>query len=177
METAAIWRTYSESLYRFILKKVENEALAKDLLQDAFFKIHLHHSMLKDEKAMKSWVFQIAHNLIMDHFRKSGKIFPVAEADEVEKPAEDHTPVDCLLPLIKRLPASYKKALLLSEIEGRKQAEVAKILNLSLSGAKSRIQRGRKLLQEGLMDCCGYQINEKGYLVGESASLDECKVC
>ncbi len=67
--------------------------------------------------------------------------------------------------------------MLLSEIKGLKQAEVAKILNISLSGAKSRIQRGRNLLKEGFIACCDYQLNESGYLVGEHKDKKDCKIC
>ena len=62
------------------------------------------------------------------------------------------------------------------EINGKKQNEVADILHISLSCAKSRIQRGRKLLQEGFMSC-DYKLNDKGLLIGEHKEKENCKVC
>ena len=67
--------------------------------------------------------------------------------------------------------------MLLSEIKGLKQAEVARTLGISLSGAKSRIQRGRKLLKDGFIACCDYKLNESGYLVGEHKDKKDCKIC
>ena len=81
------------------------------------------------------------------------------------------------LPHIKNLPPLYKEAVYLTDIKGIKQAAVAAHLGISISGAKSRIQRGRKLIQEGYMDCCNYKLDEKGYLVGEHKDQTECKVC
>ncbi len=87
--------------------------------------------------------------------RKNGKGLPVATDPET--------------------PEKYSSAVWLSDIEGKKHAEVARILKISLSGAKSRIQRGRKLLQYGYMDCCNFRLSPGGYLVGEHR--DDCKVC
>ena len=65
----------------------------------------------------------------------------------------------------------------LSDIKGIKQQEVAKQLKLPLSTVKSQIQRARKLIAQGFMDCCGFVMNEEGHLVGEIQDKADCKVC
>jgi RNA polymerase sigma-70 factor (ECF subfamily) len=67
--------------------------------------------------------------------------------------------------------------LFLSDIKGLKQQEVANQLQQSLSTTKSQIQRARKLIAQGFMDCCGFVINKEGNLVGEIQEKEDCKVC
>ncbi len=82
-----------------------------------------------------------------------------------------------MIPLILNLPKKYKEALLLSEIKGVKQSEVATQLKISLPAAKSRILRGRELLKKGFMDCCNYTLDKDGHLKGEHQDKSDCKVC
>jgi RNA polymerase sigma-70 factor (ECF subfamily) len=60
----------------------------------------------------------------------------------------------CIVPMIDALPEKYKQAITLSEIEGISQKDLAKNLNISYSGAKSRVQRGREMLKSLLQECC-----------------------
>lgn len=176
MKTEVIWIKYNEDVYRFILSRVKNEQLANDLLQEVFIKIHLKKENLEDEKLLKPWVLSIARNTVTDHFRKikfSESSEPVETGTE-ENP--EHSPEDCLVPIIKNLPKKYREAVMLSDIQGKKQAEVAQELKISLSGAKSRVQRARKLIQQGYVDCCNYKLKD-GVLVGETKPQKECKVC
>ena len=69
---------------------------------------------------------------------------------------------ECLRPLIDELPEKYSIPLRLAELEGMPQQQIADQLGLSLSGAKSRVQRGRVKFREQLMACCDFEINEHG---------------
>ncbi|UGU14608.1 sigma-70 family RNA polymerase sigma factor [Sinomicrobium kalidii] len=178
MDTAEVWNRFSEEVTRYIRYRINDPETARDLLQEVFVRVHTNLHRVKHEGRVKSWVFTIARNVITDHYRKGNTPVLLPEEDTIadrETEQQELTEKDCLLPLIHNLPEKYRKAMLLSEIEGRKQAEVARILEISLSGAKSRIQRGRRLLQHGYMDCCDYKLNEDGYLVGEHK--EDCKVC
>lgn len=178
METAEVWKRFSDGLRGYIRNRINDPETVEDLLQEIFARIHINLHKLQDEARVKPWVYTIARNVVTDHYRKGNN--PVLLPGEstiadTEEERGELTEKDCLLPLIHNLPEKYRKAMLLSEIEGRKQAEVAEMLQISLSGAKSRIQRGRRLLQYGYMDCCDYKLNEDGYLVGEHQ--EDCKVC
>lgn len=179
METTIIWDEFSKLLKQFIYNRVKNNELTNDLLQEVFIKVHLNINSLKNEQSIKSWIYTITNNVIHDYYKKQSKLLiPVTENLEVEETTlKEHTAKDCIIPLINKLPLAYKEALLLSEIKGLKQAEVANVLGISLSGAKSRIQRGRNLLKEGFIACCDYQLNESGYLVGEHKDKKDCKIC
>lgn len=176
METVDIWKQFSEILKKYIYSKVKDKEVTKDLLQEVFVKIHLNTDKIKKTESLKSWVYTITHNVIMDYFKSQSKPIPVFEFVEPTE-NQSHSAENCILPLINNLPEKYKEALLLSEINGKKQTEVAEILNISLPGAKSRIQRGRKLLQQGFIDCCNYTLNSEGLLVGEHKEKENCKVC
>lgn len=176
MKTEIIWNRYHEDVNRFILSRVKDVQLTNDLLQEVFIKVHLKKKDLEDEKFLKNWILSIARNTVTDHFRKiKFSENPAALETEAEEHA-GHSPEDCLVPLIKKLPKKYREAVMLSDIQGKKQSEVAEELNLSLSGAKSRIQRARKLIQQGYVDCCNYEL-KNGFLVGETKPQTECKVC
>lgn len=179
METTKIWNEFSDSLKRFIVSKVHNTEVADDLLQEVFIKIHLKIATVKKQESLKSWVFTITNNVINDYFKKNSKFQIISsEIPSLEEEhSEEHSAKDCLKPLIRNLPSTYSEAMFLSEINGLKQAEVAKKLDISLSGAKSRIQRGRNLLKQGFMDCCDYKLNESGHLTGEHKDKKDCKIC
>lgn len=174
----AVWNQFSNDLKQYIFSRVKDEESANDILQEVFIKIHLKLNSLQKRESLKSWLFSITHNTIMDFFNK--KEIPVTDKDiedESESENETHSPQNCLIPLINNLPEKYRKPLLQSEIYGKKQAEVSKDLNLTLSATKSRIQRGRKLLQQGFIDCCNYKLSDDGFLVGEHQSKEDCKIC
>lgn len=179
METTKIWNEFSSSLKRFINSRVNNYEISQDLLQEVFIKVHLNTHKIKNHESLKSWIFTITNNVINDYYKKSLNKKPLMidtlKSEEVK--TYHHDAEDCILPLIQNLPPTYKEAMLLSEIKGLKQAKVAEILQISLSGAKSRIQRGRNLLKQGFMDCCDYKLNEVGYLVGEHKGKEDCKIC
>jgi RNA polymerase sigma-70 factor (ECF subfamily) len=179
MNTEKIWTEFSLALKKFIFSKVKNKAVTDDILQEVFIKIHLHKNELQKKEQLKSWLFSIANNSTQDYFRKKELVLPnkPEENTQEETSKDTHNPSDCLIPLILALPKKYKEALLLSEIKGIKQQAVAEQLGISLSAAKSRIQRGRDLLKKGFVNCCDYQLDEKGFLKGENKNVEDCKVC
>lgn len=79
----------------------------------------------------------------------------------------------CLQPMIAGLPDIYRTALTLSEIEGITQREVADRLGISVSGAKSRVQRGREKLRERLLQCCEIETGRNG-IIGYEVRDNSC---
>ena len=178
MTTKKIWKQYSEDLKQFIMNKVHEKTLADDILQDTFIKIHTKLHTLKNENKLKSWIFTIARNSIIDYFKtlkithEMGEI--ISEIDTIEN---EHTEKDCLRSILKKLPKKYRTPLFLSDIKGVKQEEIARRLNQPLSTTKSQIQRARKRIAQGFIDCCGFVMNTDGKLVGEIQEKEDCKVC
>ena len=163
---------------RFIISKVKDTAIADDILQDIFIKIHTKLHTLKDITKLKSWCFTVARNAILDYWKSTNQTFEIANFEsDTEIKENEHTEKDCLLGILQHLPKKYRDPLFLSDIKGLKQQEVATQLKQSLPTTKSQIQRARKLIAQGFMDCCGYVLNEDGKLVGEIQEKEDCKVC
>ena len=178
MTTQQVWASYSEDLKRFIISKVKETAIADDILQDTFIKIHTKLHTLKDITKLKSWCFTVARNSILDYWKSKNKTFEIANFEDDTEIAENlHTEKDCLRGILKNLPKKYRDPLFLSDIKGLKQQEVANQLKQSLPTTKSQIQRARKLIAKGFIDCCGFSLNKKGNLVGEIQEKEDCKVC
>jgi len=179
MDTNNIWKEYHLDLKRFIVSKVKDHEVADDLLQEVFVKVHTKSTQLKDSTKLKSWLFTISRNLVMDYFKNLTQTQDVDDA--ILKTADDevsqHSEEDCLPGIISHLPPKYKRPLYLSDIKGVKQKEIANKLNLPLPTVKSQIQRGRKLIVQGYMECCDYRLNNKGKLVGNRKEKVDCKLC
>jgi len=178
-DTSDVFDAYHEDLRRFIRSKSQDDSLIDDIVQDSFFKLHLNLSNGKIITKPKSWLFRVAQNALIDEYRLSKKRSdlrtPLESEDHFDKPS--HTPADCLRGIVAALPYKYKKAVYLADIKGVKQIDAADQLNIPLPTFKSHVQRGRKLVAQGYVDCCDYKIKEDGTLVGEIKDWEECKVC
>lgn len=178
MTTQQVWTIYAEDLKRFIFSKVKDTAIAEDILQDTFLKIHTKLHTLKDLTKLKSWLFSVARYTMYDHFKTHNQTVALKDLHvEAERESSMHTEKDCLHGILKSLPKKYRDPLFLSDIKGVKQQDIANQLHLPLPTVKSQIQRARKLIAQGFMDCCGFVLNAEGHLVGEIQDKADCKVC
>lgn len=178
--TEKIWREYHSKLSAFIRSRITGD-VADDVIQDVFMKVHTRIETLNDDSKLESWLYQITRNAITDHYRSNK---PTGELpDWVEQPKSDEAESvrrelsSCLEPMIKRLPDKYREAIQLSEIEKKTQKEVAELVNISLSGAKSRVQRGRTLLKNMLYECCQIEVNKHNQLIAYDKKDKDCKFC
>ncbi len=176
--TKHLWNHYAEDIKYFILSIVKDASVADDLLQETFIKVHTKLGTLKNDDKAKSWLFSIARYTVLDYFRKRDIVYETTDEDFIfEDQKLNHTQIDCLRGIIKRLPKKYRDPLFLSDIEGLKQAQVSHQLHKPLATIKSQIQRGRKLIAQGFIDCCDFKVNDNGFLVGELKEKADCKVC
>lgn len=178
MDTQDIWKLHANDIKFFILSKVKNDVIADDLVQETFIKVHTKLNTLKDENKMKSWLFTIARNTVLDYFKSKKMVYNITDEDFIfEEQKLEHSEIDCLRGIVKSLPKKYRDPLFLSDIKGMKQIQISKQLSLPHATVKSQIQRGRKMIAQGFVDCCDYVINDKGYLVGEIKDKADCKMC
>jgi RNA polymerase sigma-70 factor (ECF subfamily) len=163
-----IWNEYRTRLHRFVRKRVTDRNLAEDIVQEVFVKAYAHLNELADRQKILPWLYQITRHAIVDHYRKHNSTeafdesFVVADTNDAEAAKEL---ASCMMPLIRRLPPDYREAVILSEIDGLLQKDVAAKQGLSLSGAKSRIQRGRKMLKALFLSCCKIEQGHRGSIV------------
>ncbi len=152
-----IWNEFAAKLRQFIRGRVADEATAEDLLQDIFLKFQGRLDELQDPAKVQGWLFLVARNAIIDYYRTRKPTSEVPESLPAALP-ENVTEMEELRSVFRRLvdglPEPYREALVLTEFEGLTQEALAKRLRISLSGAKSRVQRGRERLKDLLLDYC-----------------------
>lgn len=151
METAAIatWNKLQHDLKSFVYRKIRDKETCQDIIQDVFIKVQANLGTLKESEKITAWIFQITRNAVTDHFRKSAKVINPVDVDWGSSANELNDCVAyCLKVLMEKLPEKYRVPLHLTEVENLSQSEVAKRLNISHSGARSRVQRARKMLKE-----------------------------
>ena len=165
----AIWREYHERLRAFVGRRVEDRAAADDILQDVFVRMHAALPSLKESARLEGWLFQIARNAVADHYRtrRPSEALPEWLEQPASDPAEEarRELAGCLRPMIDRLPDEYREAVTLAELQSLSQKEVSKRQGISLSGAKSRVQRGREQLKTLLLACCHLEFDRRGGVV------------
>ncbi len=179
MTTEQVWEAFHPRLKQFILKRIPDEQQAEDVLQEVFLKIHTRIDTLRDQEKLQSWLYQIARNAISDYYRAHRETVELAEALLLpQEPAVEDDVVKDLIPsvkaMIESLPDEYRQALLLTEYEGLTQRELAERLGLSLSGAKSRVQRAREKLRQMLLDCCHFEFDRLGRVIDYQPKCDCC---
>jgi RNA polymerase sigma-70 factor (ECF subfamily) len=176
-----VWLEYHSRLRAFIKSRIADDAATDDTLQNVFLKMHTGLDSLKNETKLKSWLYQIARNAIIDYFRSQKPTvdvlerIPQPETAPGEKVTQELS--ECLQPMIQLLPENYREAVILSELQGLTQKEVAKLQGTSLSGAKSRVQRGRALLKNMLDDCCRLEFDHRGRLCDYERKNGGCDSC
>jgi RNA polymerase sigma-70 factor (ECF subfamily) len=169
-----VWTEFGEGLRTFVRRRVADPHEAEDLLSEIVVRVHRRLDTLDDEERLAAWVFRIARNVIKDYYRSAGRrrvvLDPEPEpAAEVSADAwlEDQQAVlaelaVCLRPLLAELPPEYRRAVELTDLDGLTQAEAAAIEHVSLSGMKSRVQRGRRQLAVVLQNCCSPTLDSRG---------------
>lgn len=174
-EISSLWLEYNNGLKYYILKKVKNEEMANDLSHEVLMKVYNSCCSNIEIKNVKSWLFQIAHNTTIDYLKKQSKFIDKIPENYEQEDANVFMGAEGIIePLLKLLPEKYAVPLELSDIKAMKQKEVAQRLNLSLTAAKSRIQRARALFKEKIIECSNLQKDEKGNFISFEIKT-ECK--
>lgn len=163
----SLWQSHEAALRRYLGRQVQG-ADVDDLMQDIFLKMQRSLCSVKKTDSMKSWLYTLATNALMDHFRRQRPHEEISDELAEALPAVDSSLsasaelAACLRPFIDDLPDTYRLAVQLSELESLPQQVVSERLGLSLSGAKSRIQRGREKLQQLMLACCNVEMGRRG---------------
>jgi RNA polymerase sigma-70 factor (ECF subfamily) len=175
------WEEVYASLRAFIGRRVRNPADVDDLVQRVLLQLVKGLGSLRDAERLHAWVYRTARNVIIDHYRSSSVRREIASGDAedigdtsarqaTDLPAEDEGAAlrelaACMAPMLLRLAPSYREAITLTELEGHNQAEAARRAGVSVSGMKSRVQRGRRQLRAALEACCRIELDRRGGVV------------
>jgi RNA polymerase sigma-70 factor, ECF subfamily len=165
-----IWTDFHKELKSYIAKVVKNQTDADDILQDVFIKIIRNSDKVKKAKNLRQYIYGMVRNGIVDYFRNKQHLnndteIPVIVTEEDDQFLNATIADCCIKPFINQLPEKYKVALQLTEFQDISQKDLAEKLNISYSGAKSRVQRGKEKLKEMILNCCAYQSDVYGNLM------------
>ena len=154
----------AEPLRRFVQKRVNDPHAADDIVQDVLLRVLANPESLPPDARLAAWVFHTARNAIVDRYRSRKPdallVEPIVESEEESQVISELA--SCLRCMVGRLDEPYRDALQLADLQGVPQQEIADQLGISLSGAKSRVQRARQQLQSMFAACCQVQRDARG---------------
>lgn len=169
-EAPAPWEDMAARLRPFIARRVSPSDI-DDVMQDVFVRLQRGLPALRDEERFTSWLFQIARSSVAEHMRTRARHpLPAAPAED-EPPAEPAEDDDreapralaaCVSIFVARLPSPYREAVTLVELQGLTAREAAEMVGISVSGMKSRVQRGRAQLRQLFDECCEIALDARG---------------
>lgn len=147
-----LFSRYSKRIYNYFLKSTMERADSDDLTQELFIRVMKYRNSYKDGQTVQFWIFQIARNMVKDHFRKmkvhKDQFNPVEVMPEVEDELNDEqrTREKQLYQAMKELPDDKRELLVLSKFEGVKYEQIAAMRETSVSNIKVQVHRTMKEL-------------------------------
>jgi len=186
-EAPAPWHDVASRLRPFVARRVAPSEI-DDVMQDVFVRMQRGLPKLRDEERFTSWLFQIARSSVAEHQRARAR-HPLAHAGDDAEPDQwsEHDDSDdraaarslasCVTVFVARLPSPYREAVTLVELEGLTAREAAEMVGISVSGMKSRVQRGRAQLRAMFEQCCKIALDARGKVTEFSprATCPSCK--
>jgi RNA polymerase sigma-70 factor (ECF subfamily) len=152
-----LFRRYRLPLYVYVFELVRDEQTSLDLVQETFINAFRHLSTLRDDEKFGSWLFGIAYQKCIQHWRRHGREAELQEGLADATATADEAPVDLLIreeqeaefmKLLEKLPMAQRSALLLHFIEGFSLEEIARITGTQLGTVKSRLHYGKRALRK-----------------------------
>ncbi len=185
MNETDMWTSLLAQLRAYIGRRVGDPHAVDDILQDTLLKITTRQEALGNVRELDRWANGVARHAIADHYRKRGGQ-PYGDlnhvSDEARSDVNSNAMVASWLPqFLQGLPAKYREAVELSDMQGQSQKAAALLLGLSYSAFKSRVQRGRAMIKQRLQACCQIDLDRRGNVVEvqrqadcRCQGLDEC---
>ncbi|MEZ4262210.1 MAG: sigma-70 family RNA polymerase sigma factor [Polyangiaceae bacterium] len=170
------WSELDAKLRPFVARRVHASADVDDVLQEVFVRMQRSLPTLRDDERFGPWVYRVARNAVADHHRRVAR-HPIADdgataallehdgrADRDVTSAEEELSA-YVAGFVAMLDTPYREALTLTELEGTSQAEAARLMGVSLSAMKSRVQRGRRRLRALFEACCELDVDVRGRVI------------
>ena len=179
---------YRPQIRRHILAMVRDAPEAEDLTQETYARALAHLDRLREPRAALAWLYRIATNVSLDRIRQRQRqptvpVDPAVSAKKAdEAPARDHPASlieaalersemsECVQGYLTTLSDDYRVAILLHDVHGLSNPEIARLLGCSLATAKIRVHRARRRLRETLAAECTFEQDGRGVLVCEPRS-------
>jgi RNA polymerase sigma-70 factor (ECF subfamily) len=189
LDFSDLFQEYERPIYNYLLRMTQNQAEAEDLTQETFIRVHRSLPTFRSESSLATWLYRIATNVSFDHFRRRevrqaktalplqetmpDKEWPEETPASPEQLAAQSEMSTCVERFIHRLPSTYRAALVLHDLQGLKNREIAEVLGCSLDTVKIRLHRARNKLREALNAGCDFDYDERNVFVCEPKTADE----
>ena len=187
MEVTTIYKQFHSDLLGYVKSKVRSREDAEDILQNVFIKISSNIDKLTEDVKLKSWIFTITRNAIIDYYRVNATKKKVAVPEEIDEnilESDDPDPTkgldQCMNSMIRLLPEEYRDIIIDSEIKGIKQKDLADKYEMAYPSMRSRVQRGRERLKQLFYNCCHIETDKHGNILAAQGRTDcdgPCKPC
>lgn len=165
-----------DSLYNMALRYIFNKEEAEDLVQDTYLKAYRFFSSFQQGTNIKAWLFKILRNTFINKYRKAASVPGEVLYEDIDTLHTEQTAVqegvsgkltdtlatrcdeissfmeDDIKHAIESLPVEYREVILLSDVEELSYKDISEIANVPVGTVKSRLNRGRKLLQKSLWE-------------------------
>ncbi len=185
--SADLFASHHRKIRGYILSMVHDPAVADDLTQETFLRVHRKLDSVREPAAVTSWLYRIATNLCYDWYRKASrqpKLDPLDAADpaaasatqddsdqiRLDQVVEKAEMSDCVNEFLDGLSNEYRQVILLHDLEGLTNPEIAEMLGASLDAVKIRLHRARRKLRDALAAGCDFSYDENNVLVCEPTS-------
>jgi RNA polymerase sigma-70 factor (ECF subfamily) len=187
MEVADIYKQFHSELLNYIKSKVRSREDAEDILQNVFVKMSSGIDKLDEDVKIKSWIFTVTRNTIIDYYRVNASKKKLAIRDELNDEIAEAEEIDqtkgldqCMSSMIRLLPDEYREIIIESEINGIKQKDLAEKHRIAYPSMRSKVQRGRERLKQLFYNCCHIQTDKLGNVIeaqGKSDCGGPCSPC
>jgi RNA polymerase sigma-70 factor, ECF subfamily len=187
MEVSAVYTQFHQQLLNYVRSKIQSKEDAEDIVQNVFIKISSNIDKLSEDTKLKSWIFTITRNAIIDYYRINANKKKITIGGELEEGIfEDDEPDttkgldQCMESMIGLLPDEYRDVIVDSEIKGIRQKDLAEKYGIAYPSMRSRVQRGRERLKQIFQNCCHIETDRRGNVLdaqsknGCGGSCDPC---
>ncbi len=160
-----LFERYHVQLYNFFLRQTSDRQASEDLVQDVFYRMLKYCKTYRAEGKFTTWMFSIAHNAKIDHYRKKAKRDMMSElpdtltdgAPDPEQQSEQNDEAQWIRKALDRLPEDKREAILLSRFQNLPYEEIGQILDCTVSAVKVRVHRGLKELARHYAEITGME--------------------
>ena len=167
-----IHQSFEKELADLVCRKVKHQDYCQDIIQEVYLKILLNQSKIEKADNISAYLTRLTTNTVVDYYRRKS----TSTIINVTPPEISCGPIDltdsstqladcCLRSFIDCLPEIYRNAIIMVELDTMKIKDYAKVANITLTNAKARVQRARKMLREIILQCCNYEFDSYGNIL------------